>query len=109
MDTSRLLVFVMIVAMSTIILFAVGEKLTHEYVNVTGKVIDKYDEEYYTMIITSTGKTTSCIPVYHHDFYLITDQGKVEVNSSIYEKYNNGSFINLTKDLNTSSIELNEV
>ena len=83
------------------------EQMGHEYINITGKVLDKYEDTYTTMVPVSNGKTTTVIPVINHKYVLVTDKGNLTVDSSIYRQYNNGSRINLTKDVNDSSIMYN--
>jgi len=81
----------------------------HTYMNITSNVIDKYENEYTTIVPISNGRTTSMIPIYNHDYIIVTSDGELNVNHRIYEQYNNGSQINLTKDLNDSSIMYNGV
>lgn len=79
------------------------------YENVTGVVLDKYDEEYNTVVVISNGKSAMVVPVYHHDFYIVTDYGELQVGKSNWNNYEVNDTINLILNVNTSSVKLNEV
>lgn len=77
-----------------------------EYENITTMVTGKWEKEYTTLVVGSTGKSSYVIPVHHHDYYLNTTYGRFPVTSVEYDLYNIGDEINLTRNINTTDIRL---
>lgn len=77
------------------------------YENILATVSDKYDESTTTMVVVSTGKTTSVIPSTTTDYYITTNYGNISVPYSEYVALKNNDTVVLTKNLNTSSLEYN--
>ena len=72
-------------------------------VNITGH----YDKEYTTMVAMSNGKTTTCVPVFHHDYYIIADNHTLKVPLSFWKNMNINDTVQLTKNLNNSNVKIN--
>ena len=99
--------FCVMVTLFAGIIYVSIDEINHTHINITGVVTDKYEHTYTTVTMISNGKTVTCMPISHHDYVIVTDQGNLTVERDIYEQYNNGSWINLTKDVNDSSIMYN--
>ena len=78
----------------------------YTYLNTTANITDKYEDHYTTMTVVCTGKSTSCIPVSHCDYYFNTTNGSVEVSRKDYQRFNIGDKVNLSYCVNTTSLKL---
>lgn len=79
------------------------------YENINATVLDKYIDEYTTTAVFSNGKMAWTAPVQHADYHLNTTYGDIQVSSSVYEAYNVNDTVNLTKNINTSHITMEEI
>ena len=77
------------------------------YKNYSANVTEHYDDTYTTIVPVSNGKTTSCVPIFHHDYYIIADNQKFSVSYSFWDKIKVNDTIQLTKNLNNSDVKIN--
>lgn len=76
------------------------------YENFTSIVTDKYvDQEVYYVNQISGGQNR-WVPRYEDVLYIVTENGTFEVDADLYNHVEKGSLINLTKNLNTSFVEI---
>ena len=107
LDKYEFLFVLMIIFFVVIIICGLSYQSQCVYKNVTGKIVNKSDEEYTTFVAISRGKGVSVVPVFHHDYYLDTDYGKLKVNKDKWDNYSVNDNISLVLNVNTSAISFN--
>lgn len=77
------------------------------YENYSANITGHYDEEYTTIVPMSNGKSTTCVPIFHHDYYIVADNHTLQVSSSFWNNMNINDTVQLTKNLNNSNVKIN--
>lgn len=104
---SKVLIFLGIIFIIIIvgaILFLQHPDYTYE--NFTSTVTDKYVNQEVSYVYQHVGGKKTVVPQYEDVLYIITENGTFEVDADLYKHTEVGDSINLTKNLNTSFIEI---